>query len=75
MIEIAVFDLYKTDDSYPTVFNFKLEDESPLNDLWGACDFETKVFIMNLGSPFLGLLYLIFSFVMFGLGKLPCCMK
>jgi hypothetical protein len=32
MIEIATFDLYKTDDLYPKIYDLQLEKETPLND-------------------------------------------
>ena len=73
MIQIAVFEILPTDDIYPLIFDFELKEEKPLNDQWEACDFATNVFIMNMGSPFLVFLYLIFRCIMLGLSKLACC--
>ena len=72
-IEIATFDIMPTDDIYPELLDFELDEEEPLNDNWDSCDFGTGVFIMNMGSLYLVFLYLIFCFTILGFGKLSCC--
>ena len=57
---MATFDIVPTDDLYPVIFDLDIESEKPINDLWEACDFKTSLFIMNLGSLYIVLLYICF---------------
>ena len=72
LINIATFDILPTDDWYPVIFDFELDNEAPINERWEALGFETTNLIMNLGSIYVVFLYLIFSFFMLGVTSLKC---
>jgi hypothetical protein len=75
LLTIATFDVLKTDDWFPILFNFS--KSSPLNERFGEI-FETTILIMNLGTLWLvGIYCMIMYLLYFALYKceVPCIEK
>ena len=73
MIELATYDILPTDDIYPTVLNLPLDGLEPVNERYEHLKYETKIFILNIGSLLLIFMFLLAqTFVYLILKGCPC---
>ena len=71
LIEMATYDVWPTDDWFPLIFGFNEKEFAPLNDKYNDFKFETRNFIMIMGSLYIQFAILILKLIILGFLSIP----